>query len=189
MGGLQPESYGSRPSFDEELNRFASLNFSLDFVQITRYAFGASTFILVDKKEPPQKTYPTPSERRGYGWEWYSKNFKSGEVEVARSLFDQIQKFVVENKMDLEPKFNKWYISFKYGGSNAFVLEWRHAGKVSLGVMVRDPANDPSNRSGVKWNWDKIWEYWYTEIDSTSFELKSIENVLKEAYDSVVSRR
>jgi len=178
------------PGFDKELIEASGINeLPIEFLEISRYKHGNSIFIVVDKLEPPEISMKPTTTMKEYNWDWYAKEVADQrQLEIARGLYDQILKLYEKNNWKLTPKFNKWYLSFKYGYNNVVSLEFRHRGKVSICLVpLKDPKDDPSNRSPLRWNWDKTWNYWYVEIDSPSFDLDKISGLIAEAYKNTVS--
>jgi hypothetical protein len=175
------------PSFDKELIEVASsYKLPIEFIEITRYVSGESLFVLINRVEEIVESIAPTVAREEYDWKWYSDQFGSKWSELAQYLHEQILKLLEIRGWNISTKFNKWYIAFKCGYRNAFWLECKHIDKVSIGINLREKENNPSSRSPIKWEWDKNWEHWYTEVDSKNFDIKQIENILEEAYKNTI---
>ncbi len=192
--GIEPDWVKYNPkltvvasAFDPEvLEVSAGEGLGITFVEITRYRHDDSTFVVVDEPETAAPRERPVSSQDEYNWDWYADKvaFTEGEVDIAKRVHDGILALCIMRDWKVFPKFNKGYVSFKQvdRNRNAFWLEFRHKGKVLLGVNRRDEESDPSGESDVKWHWDKNWGWWYTEIDSPDFDLSKIEPVLESAY-------
>jgi hypothetical protein len=176
-------------AFDDELIEMISANeLPIELIEISRYEHEKTFFIVVKRIESREISIAPMRSQKEYNWDWYLeagllRNQK--EADFAKHICDEIIKLSEANKWDIQIKFNKWYVAFKYGFHKPFWLEFRHVGKISIGVNLRDKNDDPSKKSPqVKWEWDKNWENWYTEIDNPNFDINIISNILLESYNS-----
>lgn len=175
------------PSFDDELVEIAAEeNLSIRFVEMSRYQHANSTFVVVNELEPVRSTEGPITTQREYGWDWYARNFSEKQIKIAKHLDNEILGLFENRSWSIAPKFNMWYLVYKYGHHNAVWLEFRHKGKVAIGVNLRDEKTDPSSKSKVNWQWDKSWRYWYTEVASDDFDVSQVEPVLELAYQNTV---
>jgi len=175
------------PSTSEELiDIVTEENLGIEFVELTRYQHGNTIFAVVNDIERVRTKVAPVSTRREYDWDWYAEVKDEEQVKIAKHLHEEILKFCQSRNWNVTPKFNKWYLAFKYGNRNAFLIEFRHKGRAAIGINLRDEDRDPSAKSNVKWEWDKTWEYWYVEVDSTAFDLSSISSILESAYQDTI---
>jgi len=178
------------PKFDRRLLEIVDAHgLPIEFVEIDRYLHGESAFIVIDEIEPSETRVRPVKAREEYDWNWYLEHRivrTQSQLEIAKSIHDQILTLSGKNNWNISPKFNKKYVAFKYGRRSPFWLGFRHVDKALIGVNLRDQNNDPSTRSSVKWNWDKNWNYWYAEIDDPKFDIGQIENILVDAYNNTV---
>jgi hypothetical protein len=178
------------PSFDSELIQVATqTNLDIRFVEITRYEHGNSTYVVVDELEPSRTRVTPVASRREYDWKWYTEEVVHGEeqVKIGKYLQEEILKLCQTKGWNISPKFNKWYLAFKYDGKNPFWIEFYHKGKVAICLNLRDQEAIPASASKVAWQWNKNWEHWYLEVDTTSFDVSMIEPALESAYKNTVT--
>jgi rubredoxin len=175
------------PNFEQELLEIASLeHFPIEFVEIGRYAHEESTFVIVNRMEAPEVKVGSVIGSAQYDWAWYESDVVRSEIElkIAKSLYDKLISLTEKNGWKISPKFNKWYIAFKYGdrNRNPFTLEFKHKGKVAIVCQYLYDESKPPITGNIEWKWDKVWEYWYTEIEKPDFDLAQIESALAESY-------
>ena len=188
-GSYDPKVVVVAPSFDDELVEIsADRNLGFRFVEVARYEHSESTFVAVNEVALPRTRVSPVSTQQDYDWNWYAENvaYTDAEVDIARSLFEGITRLCKERNWNLEPKFNKNYVSFKHGGSRPFWLEFRHKGKVAVSTILWDEKDDPSEKTATKWQWDKNWKFWYTEVDDASFDVKTLTPALEAAYKAAI---
>jgi len=176
-------------SVDPELVQIAaSHELDIRFFEITRYQHEGSFFIMIDELEQPTQRERPVSGRQNYDWGWFAEEVAHGdtEVKIAKWLHEELLTLSQSKGWSVATKFNKYSIAFQRGGRNPFWLEVRHKGKVALCVQWRDESVDPSRSSNAKWQWDKSFGFWYTEVDSTQFDLQGVVPVLEAAYQNVV---
>jgi hypothetical protein len=178
------------PNFEQELLEIASLeHFPIEFVEIGRYAYEESTFVIVNRMEAPEVKVGAFIGRAQYDWGWYESDVVRSEIELktARSLHDELIALGEKNGWKISPKFNKWYVAFKYGDRNVFTLEFKHKGKVAIVCSYLYEQSSPPRTGNIEWKWDKIWEYWYTEVEKPDFDLAQIESALAESYKRAIA--
>ena len=194
--GIEPdwENYDPKivivaPSFEDELIQVATQTVpDIRFVEMARYEHGNSTFVVVDELEPIKARVAPVVAQREYDWNWFAEEVVRSEdqVKIARYLHDEILRVCNAKGWNITPKFNKWYIAFKYGNNNAFWLEFYHKGRVAVCVNLRDQNVRPSSNTKLAWQWNKNWEHWYVEVDAPSFDILIIESALESAYKNTV---
>ncbi len=173
-------------SFDEDLLEVAKSNkLEIDFVEMRRYKRADSVFVTVDVKEIEEfATTPTPGRKsEEYDWDHYQKMFGTKWVDLAKYYVEKIEQISQEKGWKLETHHKKLYVPFKYESRNPFYLEQYHVGKIVIGVNLKDPMEDPSSETGLKWGWNKNWGHWYIETDSKDLDINRISGILQKAYD------
>lgn len=180
------------PKFEEELLEIAGLErFPIEFVEIGRYAHEDSTFVIVDRKEALEVKVGSVRGPEKYDWAWYESDVVRSDIElkIARDLHDGLIALAEKNDWKISPKFNKWYVAFKYSdrNRNPFTLEFKHKGKVAIVCQYLNDGSNPPITGNIEWKWDKIWEYWYTEVERPDFDFAEIESALAESYKRAIA--
>lgn len=177
------------PAFNDELVEIAAEDdLGIRFVQVARYVYQNSTFIVVTELEPVKSKVGPVLTKGEYGWDWYVKEVASEEqIKIAKEMYDSILKFSQAKGWKIEAKFNKWYIAFKYNSRRPFWLDFRGKSSVGLGTNLSDEQDNPGLKTKVVWQWDKVWAWWYTEVSSTPFDVDTVSAALESAYQSVLS--
>jgi hypothetical protein len=177
------------PKFDIELLEIVgSEKLPIEFAEITRYEYRDSIFVVVNQIELPETRVGPVSGQIEYGWDWYRTRMGRSEfqVELAQELCKQIVALIEKNDWKLSRKFNKAYVAFKYGHWNVLSLDFRHARKVALTFPPLDERENPPKIGKTKWEWDKHWDFWFTEIEDRGYNVSEIEDVLAESYRHAV---
>ena len=107
--------------------------------------------------------------------------YEEKEVTIAMHLDAEIMAHAKAKGWSIVRKFNQNYVAYKHVTSRhrLFALRFLHKGKVVLWVNLD---NDPSPSSKLKWQTDKSWYQWYTEIDSAVFDVAIVAPELESAY-------
>lgn len=178
------------PEFEKELLEIVSSErLPIECAEITRYEHEDRIFVVVDRMEPPVAKIGPVVGQREYGWDWYKSErvASSEQVELAQKLCDKAVALAEKNEWKVSPRFNKRYIAFKYGYWNVLSLEFRHARKVALCCNQLNDGSNPPKVGKVKWEWDKHWKFWYTEIEDRNYDIAEIEGALAESYHHAVA--
>jgi len=177
------------PLFDDELIEIASeKDLGMRFIEISRYLQGNSTLIFVNEVGLHKVPQSPVTSRKDYDWTWFEQQVaNSGQLRIAKRLYEQIISFCQAKGWTIEPKFNKFYITFKSANHNMINSEFRHRGKVAIvGTTLNEKNEDPSKLSDVSWQWDNNWQEWVTEIDKEEFDINRLDRVLEKAHDDTL---
>lgn len=107
--GYDPHVTIVAPFFDSELVEISnSKKLGIRFVEISRYQYERSIFIVVNEPEALELKETVVSARGGYNWDWYAENSADeDQVKVGKYLLDEIVRFSKQSGWEIEPKFNK----------------------------------------------------------------------------------
>lgn len=100
--------------------------FDFDFVEIRRFGTKEDCYLIVDHKVPPQSLISKVRSREEWDWEKYKTKLgiNEDEIKTGKALFDKIVAICQENQWSLTPRFNQYYIAFKFGGRNVLFINY-----------------------------------------------------------------
>ncbi len=176
------------PDFDPYLPGIAAeTGLKIEFVSISRYLHGSDEFVIVDKISEFPIARPPPPVTKEYNWEYYESSNVADEkqADIAKNLYDGIVNLCQEEGWEVKPKFNKNYIAFKLGFFNCYTLEFRHRGKVAVGLMGTVETEPPKLPNSIQPEWDGSWNYWFFEVGDRDFDVILIRDALKESFESI----
>lgn len=171
---------------EEVLEVAATNNLEIDFIEIRRYMKNGEVFVTVDMKDAEDfNKKPTPGRKiENYDWAHYGNRFGDKWVELARHYVEKLEQLKQARNWNLNIRYNKYYVAFKYESRSPFILERSHVDKISIAAVgLKDPASEPPSSNGHKWVWDKNWNYWYLELDDKNLDVNDISDTLQKAYD------
>lgn len=176
-------------AIDEDLLEVAATNhLDIDFIEIRRYKKGQDVFVTVDTKDPGDFDFkPTPGRKNeNYDWTYYEKQFGAKWVDLARYYLNSLEQLMRERSWNLNIRYNKYYIAFKYNSRSPFALERSHVDKLSIVAgSLKESDEEPPSIDGLEWSWDKNWSHWYLELVDKDLDVHKISATLQKAYDKV----
>ncbi len=156
------------------------IDLDIEFVRIARYKdqedFIVSTEVLEIPELPSNKT----SGAVDWNWDKYQSELgvKAPVIGVGKSIQSQVETITKERGWDVEPVFNKGYVSFKTGRL-AFVevdVYWTGSGcwlKFKLPqnpkeIGIENPCLD------LKAKWDEYFKRWTVQIPTADFDVSKL---------------
>jgi hypothetical protein len=157
-----------------ELASFMKGNLDFEFVEVQRFRLGTEDLLIIDRRVPVDALKRVQSsQQEQWGWTRYETELriKPATLELARRMFERVQKLNDERGWGLVPVFRKWYVPFQLNGSNKIILTFSSTSGVDLEVKLPEepsllglPANP-----GQKWS---------TEYHQVAFRLKPEDDSL-----------
>jgi hypothetical protein len=166
--------------------------FEFDFVELKRFGTKDNCYLITDHKtlpQPPQMGVRSLSE---WNWENYESELgiSTERIEIGKSLFNKIQAICQKKQWSLTPRFNRYYITFKFGARNVVLISFSGGenDKCDLGFKLGQPPKrlhliDPYLNSRGKF-WDNSGEY-YVGTDIPNFDIETYIPFMEAAYRNV----
>lgn len=171
-----------------ELSQYTQA-FEFDFVELRRFGSKESCYLAVDHKTLPQAPVTRIRSQEEWSWERYETELgiSKEQIEIGKSLFTKIKAICEEKQWSLTPKFNQYYIPFKFGARNVILISF-WSGLCDLGFKLRQPPEKlglidpyPDNRQKF---WDSSGEY-YVGTDRQDFDISAYIPFMEAAYRNV----
>lgn len=165
------------------------INYNVELVEVRRFLIGDEEGILLNKLEEEPEIKPRPVR----GLEIYDKDFyktyrNSRSVDVFFEAADEIDKIVKRHGWSLEKKFNKYYMSFKFGFLNVFGIYW--AGSKSFGLFFKVSPNEYKQIQSLSpygMEYDERWKQATIRYDE-NVDIKKLEKVFETIYGFFVEK-
>jgi len=119
-----------------------SINYSLDLIEIKRWATKTDSFLLVNELKPRvAKKSKTIKGLENYDKKYYLSRHKPESVKNFLHFVKEAEKLLKKQGWkNIEKKFNKHYCGFKYGFFNLFTIAW--IGSKSFAFRIRMPEKE-----------------------------------------------
>ena len=165
--------------------------FEFDFIELRRFGTKENCYIVTDHKTLPQVSITRVRPQEDWDWEKYKTKLGISEdrIEIGKSLFDKIVAICQENQWSLTPRFNQYYVPFKFGGRNVVIISyWVSSQFCYLGFKLGQPPEqlgltDPYPSAEHKF-WDDYGEY-YVRIESPNLDISGYMPFMEAAYRNV----
>lgn len=173
-----------------ELSQYTEA-FEFDFIEVRRFGTKESCYLIVDHKTLPQPTIAKVRPPEEWDWEKYETKLgiSKGRIEIGKSLFDKVKAICQEKQWSLTPRFNQYYIPFKYGARNVILISyWVSSQFCYLGFKLgqspekldlSDPYPDAKHEF-----WKDYGEY-YVRIEKPDFDISGYVPFMEAAYRNV----
>lgn len=159
------------------------LGYVVELIEVKRFQVGKEEFVLLNKLESSKEGKKRPVK----GLEIYDKAFyrqhrNHKSVDLFFALAGEIEKMAKKARWNLEKKFNKYYVGFKYGFPNVFGVHW--VGSKSMEIFIK--AQPPNVRALLrlipyKAQYDDRWKNLNVRIDEKT-DIKRMGKAFALAY-------
>lgn len=165
--------------------------FEFDFIELRRFGTRESCYLVTDHKTLQQA--PITRVRPKEEWDWGKYESELGiskdRIEIGKSLFDKMEAICREKQWSLTPRFNQYYIAFKFGARNVVLISyWVSSQFCYLGFKLGQPPEkldlrDPYPNAEHKF-WDDYGEY-YVRIEKSDLDITAYIPFMEAAYRNV----
>lgn len=165
--------------------------FEFDFIELGRFGTKENCYLIADHKTLPQTPITRARPQEEWNWEKYETELgiSKDRIEIGKSLFDKIEAVCQENQWSLTPRFNQYYIPFKFGARNVILINYLVTSQFChLGFKLGQPPqqlglSDPyPNAEHIFW--DDYGEY-YVRIEEPSLDISGYIPFMEAAYRKV----
>ena len=126
-----------------------------------------------------------------WDWEKYESDLgiSKDRIEIGKSLFEKVKAICQENQWNLTPRFNQYYIPFKFGARNVILISyWVSSQFCHLGFKLGQPPDqlrlsDPYPNAEHRF-WDDYGEY-YVRIEKSDLDITAYIPFIEAAYRNV----
>jgi hypothetical protein len=172
------------PSIDRNtVENVTKINYQVDLFEITRWAKGNQSWLLVNKLEPPQSKRVKPvSGLKVYDQSAYESMFNPRSVPGFLQTCRAMQEFCVKNKWPVEGKYNKHYYACKVGNSIVFGVHWIGSRSYALFFKVPEFYAKKTRVTGYKMHmYQKQWHRAVFPVTADHLHLKNFKPFLQTA--------
>jgi hypothetical protein len=176
------------PGFTPKILALAQyINLDIDFIRIARYREQEDFIVSIDVLETPPTSISKTTGRDWSGWDDYQSRLgvEASVIEIAKSVQSRVEAITKEHGWDVEPVFNKGYVSFKTGRSVFVEIDvyWRSGGCWLRFKLPQHPENldisDPC--PNLKTRWEEYFKRWAVQIPSADFDVSKLVPYFEEA--------
>ena len=169
-------------------NRIA---YPVEFVEVSRFISKGNEFVLVSSQTPEE--IPNVSTVRGkQNWDeaWYRQNFNSESVDVFLKTVASVDRIVKSKGWNLEAKFNKNYVSFKYGFPIVFGVQWIGSKSFCLFFKLPQQQVKKIHVEGIEpLRYEEEWHQVLYKVDSKDYPLEKMLPLFEAAYQNITGNK
>jgi len=173
-----------RPYGVEHVNK---INYQVELIEITRWASGRDTWLLVNRLEPfpPKKKRPV-SGLTIYDRAAYEEKHKPEVVRAFLQTCDDLQEIASRRNWPVERKFNKYYCGFKVGNYIVFGVKWISGKSFGIFLKVPEAAMRRFKIAGFESKYEPLWNQAVYRPGGSSFSLVKLKPLLERALEARV---
>jgi len=174
-----------------ELSQYTDA-FDFDFIEIRRFRSKENCYLIVEHKIPPQVLVTKVRTREEWDWGKYESKLgiSKDQIRIGQELYKRIENICEKHQWSITPRFNQYYIAFKFGGRNVLLINFwvSQIGPCYLGfklgqspeeVGLVDPYPDAKHEY-----WKSAGEY-YVRVEKPDLEIDGYIPFMEAAYRSV----
>lgn len=167
-----------------------TINYSVDLIEVKRWAEGTNHFLLVNKLEPeqPKKVKPV----RGlevYDRKFYEDHYNKQSVDSFLAYAEETEHLVKTKGWPLEMKFNKHYCGLKHGFFNAFGIKWIGSKTFAFFFKLPKAVAIKIQPKGLKMDrYEDQWKEAVYNIDPSSTRVKSFLPLFQKSLDVIMGK-
>jgi len=167
------------------------INYAIELHVLKRFVYEKDELILMDLLEEQAAPKIGITTAMGvYDAQFYEENHGKEPTANFMKTVQDIEALVAKNGQILEKKFNKRYIAFRYGTSNAFTVHWD--GTKAWSVMFRVPEAFAAKFSSPHWNYLRYDAGWkvaiFRPVDPKAPKVSEIEPLISKAYEAQLGK-
>jgi hypothetical protein len=159
------------------------IEYDTELVEVTRFRGSGRDFVLIRSRQPDEVQKHKPlAGRRDWGEATYRENHNGSSVDAFMKTVRWLQQTVSKRGWNLETKFNKNYMGFKYGFPLVFGVEWLSS--LSFQLYFKLPPDGISQAElnkmpGIRYQGS--WKQYVAKIDSGT-DLSAFVPAMEAAY-------
>ena len=177
------------PRFAPAVQRLAEkINYEIELLKIQRFKHESDEFILVEQLE--QESQPKVGTTRilaTYDRNFYETSHGKDAVNQFLNVVDAFETLIASKGWHLITKFNKGYVSFKYGTRSVLGVDWDSTHLWS--VFVKVPKSVAESIKIAGWDNTKYSENWkqqhYRSADPDDPDVEALMPIIDAAYKNI----
>jgi hypothetical protein len=160
------------------------IGYAIELLKVTRFIFDKEEFVLMEQLEDqPTRKITTTKAMETYGADYYEAEHGADANREFMKAVDDIEVFANQKGWNLETKFNKNYVSFKYGNFILFAVEWRGTKAWSVDIKLPESEFKTFNFDGWKYyKYEQSWKQADIRKTKSSAGAIDLEPLLVKAY-------
>jgi len=162
------------------------IDYSFDLIEVRQYIDGDNQLLFVNKLEVEKDTKKIKpvSGLETYDEDFYRKERNQDSVIEFMKYVKDLEQLIKNKNWQLDTKFTKYYVSFKYGLANVFSLNW--VGTKSFAFAIRMPKDELENMIPKMTNYNIHWKQALYYIEPGKTEIKDYINIFEYAYKKLI---
>jgi hypothetical protein len=166
------------------------IGYAIELLKVTRFVFDKEEFMLLDLlEEQPSRKASVTKGMEIYDEEFYLEEHGAEATKELLRAVSEIEAIVKKHGWNVEKKFNKYYVGFKYGNSNAFIVAW--GGTRAWNIQIKVPEAAARKFKTESWElqrYDTGWKQAVLRKTSSKASADELEPLLVNAYEHIRGR-
>jgi len=178
-------------SFPSAVMRLVNrIRYEVELVEITRFISGDNEFVLTNPRAPEElPSMGIAKPRQAWDEAWYRQNYNPSSVDVFMHAVRRVEKLIKARGWRLETKFNKHYVSFKYGVPIVFGLNWIGSKSFCLFFKVPRELAESIRIEGLEpLRYEEEWKQVLYKVEDTDYPIQKLTPLFEEAYRNVTGQ-
>jgi hypothetical protein len=174
------------PDFRGNVLRMSQrIGYAIELLKVTRFVSDKEEFILMEPlQEQPSRKITTTKAMENYDANYYEAEHGIEPTKDFMKAVDEIELFAKRKGWNLETKFNKNYVSFKYGNFIFFAVEWRGTKAWSVDIKLPEISFKDFDCEGWKYNrYESRWKQADIRKITPNSSISKLEAFFVRAYE------
>ena len=183
---LDPRIIIVGPSYGSNIRKMAGkIGFDVELLQIQRFTHDQEEFLLVERLEQPQGPPSSVTAAMAkYDAAFYESSHGRETVRQFMAAVMAVEALAKEAGWNLETKYNKGYVSFKYGTRICFGVEFDSTYQWSVFAKVPEAVATTALPGWTYWGYEPRWKQSYHRAqDPAHANVQPLKDLLQVAYE------
>jgi hypothetical protein len=167
------------------------ISYSVEFIEVSRFISKGNEFVLVSSQTPEE--IPSVTTARGkQSWDesWYRQNFNSASVDAFMKTVATVESIIKSKGWNLVSKFNKSYVSFRYGFPVVFGVMWTGAKSFCLYFKLSQEQAEAVRVEGIApLRYEEAWNQVLYKVDSKDYPIAKFLPLFEAAYQNITGNK
>ena len=162
------------------------IGYAIELLKITRFVSEKEEFMLLELLEEPSRKVNVTKGMDTYNEEYYLEEHGADATKDLLRAVSEVEAIVEKHGWTMEKKFNKYYVGFKYGNSNAFIIAW--SGTKAWNIQVKIPESTARRFKGNAWalqRYDTGWKQAVLRKTDPKATAEELEPLLIKAHEHI----
>jgi hypothetical protein len=163
------------------------IRYDVELIEISRFISGKDEFVLLNPRIPEAiSNIKTSKGLQIWDDTWYRENYHSTSVDAFLHTVHRVEAIMKKRDWNLEIKYNKSYVAFKYGVPNVFGVVWIGTKSFCLYFKIKRPEAEKIIIEELEpLRYEDAWNQILYKVDTIDYPIEKLMPLFEAAYRNI----